>query len=137
MSYRISPKFSPLASTAQTHHSLHLPANQLIYLVLLGLLSYPSFSLLLNSAKATSYTFLCSIDCCASTISTAADPGTRGRGEVLGQAGVEEASAYTLEGVSKNQKSKITTNSSNSTTPLLVPIFSPSPEYARPYHFYS
>jgi len=29
---------------------------------------------------------------------------TRGRGEVLGQAGVAEACAYTLEGVSKNQK---------------------------------
>ena len=37
--------------------------------------------------------------------------GTRGRGEVLGQAGVAEACAYTLEGVSKNQKKvKITTN---------------------------
>jgi len=29
---------------------------------------------------------------------------TRGRGEVLGQAGVAEACEYTLEGVSKNQK---------------------------------
>ena len=34
-----------------------------------------------------------------------------------------------LTGVSKTRKSKITTNSSNSTTPLHVPIFSPSPEY--------
>jgi len=54
---------------------------------------------------------------------------SRGRGEVLGQAGAAEACAYTLEGVSKNQKSKITTNSSNSTTALLVPIFPPSPKY--------
>ena len=38
----------------------------------------------------------------------------------------------TLTGVSKNQKSKITTNSSNSTIPLCVPIFSPSPEYLPP-----
>jgi len=53
---------------------------------------------------------------------------TRGRGEVLGQAGAAEAYAYTLEGVSKNQKSKITSNSSNSTTALPVPIFPPSPE---------
>ena len=36
--------------------------------------------------------------CCATLDST------RGRGEVLGQAGVAEACAYTLEGVSKNQK---------------------------------
>ena len=54
---------------------------------------------------------------------------TRGRVEVLGQAGVAEACAYTLEGVSKNQKS---TNSSNSTA-LLVPIFSPSSEYVYLY----
>ena len=47
----------------------------------------------------------------------------------MGQAGVAETWANALEGVSKNQKSKITTNSSNSTTALLVPIFSPSPEY--------
>ena len=45
--------------------------------------------------------------------------GTRGRGEVSGQAGVAEACAYTLEGVSKGHKSKMTTNSSNSATSCL------------------
>ena len=51
--------------------------------------------------------------------------GTRGRGEVpvLGQAGVAEACAYTLEGVSKSHKSKMTTNSSNSATSLLSQYF--------------
>jgi len=54
------------------------------------------------------------------------------RREVLGQARVAKACAYHLNRstrVSKTRKSKITTNSSNSTTPLHVPIFSPSPEY--------
>ena len=49
-------------------------------------------------------------------------------GEVLGQAGVAEACTYTLEGASKNQKSKIATNSSNSTAPCLS-VFSPLSGY--------
>ena len=36
--------------------------------------------------------------------------GTRGRGEVLGQAGVEDADAYTSEEYQRARKSKITTN---------------------------
>ena len=42
--------------------------------------------------------------------------------------------AFTLEGISKSQKSKITTNSSNSTTPLLIPISSPSPGHFEHLH---
>ena len=52
---------------------------------------------------------------------------TRGRGEVLGQAGVAKACACTstLTRVSKNQ-SKIATNLSNSTTPCMSQYFPPT-----------
>lgn len=50
--------------------------------------------------------------------------GTRGRDEVLGLAGVVEDYSYALEGVLENQESKISTNSSNSTTPACPNIFS-------------
>ena len=56
---------------------------------------------------------------------------TRGRGEVLGQAGAAEACAYALEGVSKSHKSKMTTNSSNSATSCLSQYFPPHPSTIR------
>ena len=50
---------------------------------------------------------------------------TRGRGEVLGQAGAAKACAYHLNRSVKVSKSKITTNSSNSTTPCMSQYFPP------------
>ena len=57
----------------------------------------------------------------------------RGRGEVLGQAGIAEVCAYALEEVSRDQKSKTTTSSSNFATPCLSQYFPPHPSILHPF----